>query len=176
MIERLDRISLLARGDERTVSELYDETSQRLYSLALAVTGDAKTAEEVILDVFSALIPDAREERIVGTLDAYLVRNVRARSLAVRDRAAASRRATAPAPRATRASSAEIAREAVLQALASLAPAAREAVERVFFEGASESEIASGLGCGRDEARSELVRGMERLGEMLFPVPANRGR
>jgi RNA polymerase sigma-70 factor (ECF subfamily) len=46
-------MTLIAQGDEQAFGELYDRYKGLVYSLALNMTGDKSTAEEILLDVFT---------------------------------------------------------------------------------------------------------------------------
>lgn len=46
-------MTLIAQGDEQAFGELYDRYKGLVYSLALNMTGDKSTAEEILLDVFA---------------------------------------------------------------------------------------------------------------------------
>src|SRR5262245_32170775 len=46
-------VAMLATGDEHALASLYEQTSQRVYGLALRVVKDRSAAEEVVLDVYA---------------------------------------------------------------------------------------------------------------------------
>lgn len=80
----------LARGEAAAFARLYDHRGGRMLGVAKALVGSAADAEDVVQDVFVALVRGRRGLTTVRDLDAYLFRSVRRaawRCIERRDRA-----------------------------------------------------------------------------------------
>ncbi|MBP7049743.1 MAG: sigma-70 family RNA polymerase sigma factor [Phycisphaerae bacterium] len=84
----------LRRGDADALRRIYEKHRNDLLRLAVSLSNDAGTAEDVVHDVFATFIRQARQFRLTGSLRAYLATCVanRARNVnrAMRARWAAS--------------------------------------------------------------------------------------
>src|SRR4051794_4239799 len=75
-------IGLIDARDELALSSLYERYSRRLYQIALRITGDAHSAEEVIQDAFQSVWLRASQFRSnAGTVQAWLSGIVRNRAI-----------------------------------------------------------------------------------------------
>lgn len=181
--ERLwsDLIRRVAQADQGALAELYDRTSPLVFGLVLRIVGDRPTAEDVTLEVYTQVWRQASQyiaER--GSPSSWLLMLARSRAIdCLRSRsrrnqereepleAAAELAEASPDPEAT---TIEADRQAVIRdALATLAPEQRQAIELAFFSGMSHSEIAISLGQPLGTIKTRVRLGMLRLREVLKP-------
>ena len=186
-----DLIARAAEGDERAMAVLYDRYGQVLYAVAYRIVGQRADAEEVVLDAFSQAWRDAtRFESARGSVAGWLTTIARSRALDLvrarsrRDRitasAAADRPDSPPAMGGWRTDPSSGVdhterREQVQQALETLSPPQRRAIELAFFEGLSQSEIAELLQEPLGTIKTRVRLGMHKLRESLRPFYFERG-
>jgi RNA polymerase sigma-70 factor (ECF subfamily) len=140
----------LVRGNQSALESLYDRHSKTLYSVALRITRDAGTAEELLQDIFFQLWQRASQfDRARGSLIGWLITITRNRAISCirykRDQfrepfyenAAASLQSRGPTVLQL-----EIARELVSTAMAVLTQVQSEAITLAYFEGFTCEEIA----------------------------------
>jgi RNA polymerase sigma factor (sigma-70 family) len=172
--ERAVRVRLVA-GDERALSECYDQYVSFVYGLALRVIGDVRAAEDVAQDVFlnlwehpEAFDPDRGALRTwLGTLAHrravdYVRREEARRRRAVRE--AAQRTCT---PDVEEMAFALVAAERVRAALVTLPEEQREAIELAYFGGKTYREVGVALGIPEGTAKSRLRLGLRRIADVL---------
>jgi RNA polymerase sigma-70 factor (ECF subfamily) len=174
-------LALVARGDEAALGAVYDRYSRLVYAIALRVTGDRQTAEEVMQDVFQGVWQTAGSYTAGrGACAAWLVGIARHRSIdAMRskrerartreqtyDQGGFAETAGAPDPEL---SGLDL-REAVRAALDSLPPAQRHAVELAFYGGLTRVEIAERLGEPIGTVKTRLRLGLLKLRDLLRPL------
>jgi RNA polymerase sigma-70 factor (ECF subfamily) len=179
-------------GDEAAFAELYGRWQGLLYRYALRMSGEPALAEEVVHEVFMALIRQTQgydPER--GALGAYLygaARRIVLRRLeherpyvALADDDGGTDEPVAPGPDAlaelTRSERVARVRGAVL----SLPPVYREAVVLCDLQALSYEDAASILGCSLGTVRSRLHRARRLLvskleAERALPARAAGGR
>ena len=174
-----------AAGDERAMSDLYDRYGTVLYAVAYRVVGQRADAEEVVVEAFAQAWRDAgRFEEGRGSVAAWLTMIARSRALDLvrargrRDKLAATAAVSGldagPAAADPAASPADRAEEderrrMVRQAIESLSPPQRQAIELAFFEGLSQSEIAARLNEPLGTVKTRVRLGMQKLRESLRP-------
>ncbi len=174
-----------AAGDERAMTDLYDRYGTVLYTVAYRVVGQRADAEEVVVEAFAQAWRDAgRFEAGRGSVAAWLTMIARSRALDLvrarsrRDKLAASAAASgveagpatpehgsSPADRTEE----DERRRMVRQAIESLSPPQRQAIELAFFEGLSQSEIAARLNEPLGTVKTRVRLGMQKLRESLRP-------
>ena len=153
--------------------------------MAYRIVGQRADAEEVVLDTFAQAWRDAsRFEAARGSVAGWLTTIARSRALDLvrarsrRDRitasAAADRPDSSPAMGGWRADPSSGVdhserREQVQQALDTLSPPQRRAIELAFFEGLSQSEIAERLQEPLGTIKTRVRLGMQKLRECLRP-------
>jgi RNA polymerase sigma-70 factor, ECF subfamily len=184
-------IARAAAGDERAIGPLYDRYGGVLYAVAYRIVGQRADAEEVVLDAFAQAWRDAaRFEAGRGSVAGWLTTIARSRALDLvrarsrRERitasAAADRPEHSPAMGEVRSDPtgaldhAERSRQ-VRQALDSLSPPQRQAIELAYFEGLSQSEIAERLEEPLGTVKTRVRLGMQKLRESLRPFYFERG-
>jgi len=168
----------LVRRDQDAMEQLYRRYSRIIYSLALRITQQAASAEEIVQDVFLLLWRNAhRYEVSRGGLEPWLLTLARNRSLDLlrMKREKQRRREDAlddsPVPAAHPSAEAAIDRqrraEQVRAVMASLPAAQRKAIELAFFDGMTHSEIAAALAQPLGTVKSWIRNGLLRLRESL---------
>ena len=174
-----DELALaLRRGEERALTELYDRYGGAVYHLALRITHDPGTAEEISLDSFLQIWRQAdRFNADHGSLPSWLftiarsraIDRVRAAGAAKRTQAEDATPVTAPHQPDEIADVAER-RQLVRQAMASMPPAQRTALELAYYEGLSHSQIAARLGEPLGTVKTRIRQAMYVLRRTLAPV------
>lgn len=181
----LPLIQRIASGDERAVAELYDRYGSVLYAVGYRILGERADAEEVVMETFAQVWREAsRFEAERGSVPAWLTMMARSRALdQVRSRDRRERLATsaareddnrAPAMGAwgndpTREAEQNERRQRVVEAMASLSPVQREAIELAYYEGLSQSEIAERLQEPLGTIKTRVRLGMMKLRDALRP-------
>ncbi len=174
-------IALVARREEAALGQIYDRYGGLVYTIALRVTGDRQTAEEVVQDVFQSVWQTAAGYQPGrGACAAWLVGIARHRAIdairSKRERARTREQTMGPdAPLEIPggpdpAASDFDTREAVRSALAALPPAQRQAVELAFYGGLTRVEIAERLGEPLGTVKTRLRLGMLKLRDLLRPL------
>ena len=166
-------IRQIARGSQQALGNFYDTTSSVVYGLAVRILGNAATAEEVTLDVYTQVWRQAagfNAQR--GTPSAWLVMLTRSRAL---DRLRMSRyeeqhlttlhAALSPAALTTPEESSLVGerRRFVQAALDALPVEQRQVLGLVYFSGLSHSEIAHRLGVPPGTVKTRLRLGLAKL-------------
>jgi RNA polymerase sigma-70 factor (sigma-E family) len=153
------------------VTSLFRAHGLDLIRIAVLLTGDQGTAEDIVQDAFLGLhraMPRLRDDgRIAGYLRVSVVNGCRS-ALRARRRALLVR--LEPDPPAWSAESAVMAdedRRAVLAALGRLPLRTREVIVLRYFLDLPHEKIASTLGISRGTVSSTISRALERLGRDL---------
>lgn len=178
-----DLIARAAAGDERAIASLYDRFGGVLYAVAYRIVGQRADAEEVVIEAFAQVWREApRFEPSRGSVAGWLAMIARSRALDMvrarsrRERitatAAADRPGDSPGmsdwrPDAVRALDDAERRSRVRQALDTLSPPQRQAIELAYFEGLSQSEIAERLHEPLGTIKTRVRLGMQKLRESL---------
>ena len=139
--------------------------------LAVLMTGDQPTAEDVVQDAFLGLYrrwPSLRDaDKAIGYLRSSVVNGCR------RSTASGSAARASPSTRPRPADSAEAeallgeAHREVLAALRRLPPRQREAVVLRYYLDMTEEQAAQAMGVGRGTVKSATSRGLAALARML---------
>ena len=168
----------LAAGSQEALAELYDRYSGLAYGIAMRVLGDPGRAEDAVQEAFlnvwnrAAAFDPAR-----GSLRAWLLTAVRNRSIDyLRGRGAHERQeqdlqpvtATVGGPTDPwHEVSLKLERDAVREALASLPPEQRQAVELAYFGGYSQHEIANMTRVPLGTVKGRIRLALEKLSSYL---------
>jgi len=172
-------------GQADSLALLYDETSSLLFGLAVRVLGDQADAEEIVSDVYQQVWRTAQGfDPSRGSVLAWLTMLTRSRAID-RLRSAGSRRSkemsfdanvdfpsSSPAPESQSIFAQE--RKMVREALETLVPEQREAIELAFFRGLTHVEVAEALGAPLGTIKTRIRGGMMKLREALAPVATGR--
>jgi len=175
------RVDRIRAKDADALSELYDETSSRLYSLAVHILSDRADAEEIVLDVYQHVWRSAHSfDSKRGTVWGWLAILTRSRAID-RLRAAGTRRdrqvsalegievrSGSPGPEIQ--SIDQHQREIVTRALQDLSTGERSAIELAYFRGLTHIEIAERLGQPVGTIKTRLRSGIRKLRDAVEPI------
>jgi RNA polymerase sigma-70 factor (ECF subfamily) len=173
-------LARLASGDMTALSELYDQYSRLLYSLALRVLGDEGDAEDLVQDVFTRAWTHAGTFDVSrGSVTSWLVtmtrtkaidrlraRRARPEGAAVHDTAVLEDLPTTAGPVEDRLISEQEAAR-VRDALATLPLLERMALELAYYEGLSQSEIAERLEQPLGTVKTRMRRALLKLRDIV---------
>jgi RNA polymerase sigma-70 factor, ECF subfamily len=168
----------LRRREESAIAELYDRYGAAVYNLALRITRDPGVAEEISLDCFVQLWRQAdRFDARQGSLASWLFTIARSRAIdRLRAQAAAKRTEVedqtqmTPAQRPDELAELTERQRLVRDAMASLTPEQRAALELAYYEGLSHSQIASRLGEPLGTVKTRIRQAMIVLRKNLAPI------
>ena len=178
MSEGRDLVHALQRQEESALAALYDQYGGPVYQLALRITHDPGTAEEICLDAFLQLWRQAdRFNAAQGSLSSWLFTITRSRAIDRVRAAGAAKRTEVEDPIPVNEpdqpdAMAEIAerRRLVRAAMAGLPPNQRAALELAYYEGLSHSQIAARLGEPLGTVKTRIRQAMGVLRDALAPV------
>ncbi len=171
-------ITRIAAGDRDAFSRFYDLLAPTAFGLIRRVLRDPEAAAEVLQDVFWQVWRDAPQyDPARGSPEAWLVMRAKTRAI---DRLRSIRRRdrtfVAPVDESVARSSDEPAenpavvaedRSLVQTALAQLPEPQRRVIELAFFDGLTQSEIATRLGEPLGTVKTRARLGLERLRSAL---------
>jgi RNA polymerase sigma-70 factor (ECF subfamily) len=184
-------IARLARGDEAAIGPLYDRYAKLVYSLAMRIVHDGPTAEDLTQEVFVRLWRSAASfDPQRGHLRGWLLRI--AHNLALNELRRRGSRPVAAAPVEGLSDDASLEDQDVLsnpetvaeqrdvhrvvqRALGQLPETQRQALELAFFQGLSQTEIATATGDPLGTVKSRVRNGMKRLRELLIAAGLDPG-
>jgi RNA polymerase sigma-70 factor, ECF subfamily len=169
-----------ASGDRLALRSLYERHASRVMTVALRVLRLASEAEDVVQETFFEVWRRAPEfDPARGSPQAWILTICRTRAIdRLRSRAAGSRvlnqQEIDPQVVRSPAESAEQgqARERIDVALAQLPAEQRQVLELAYFEGLSQSEIASRTGEPLGTVKTRVRLGMEKLAGLLAELAA----
>jgi RNA polymerase sigma-70 factor (ECF subfamily) len=178
-----DLLARVARGDRAAFSQLYDESSALLFSLAFRILGDRDATADLLQDVYLEVWRKrASYDAARGSPMAWLVTVTRSRAVdRLRSRAAKGHGVTDPIdnspaaqlpdgnPGPLDASAGNETRTLVGRALAELPEPQRKAIELAFYQGLSHSEIAAKLNEPLGTIKTRIKLGMDKLRTALRP-------
>jgi len=150
--------------------EVYEQNVDRIYRLALRMTGDATTAEDLTQDVFVRVFDRVHQFRGESGLGTWVYRVALSVILNAVKKRQASREvtleSTAPAPGNSGAIELD-ARDRVRAAVAQLPEELRVVVLLYDVEGYTHNEIADMMGINSGASRMRLLRARQLLRTML---------
>ena len=166
-------VQSIAGGDQHALHALYERTHRIVFTLAVRITSNRETAEEVTLDVFHdvwrrASAYDAANGSVVG----WVMNQARSRAI---DRLRIERRKkrinphpNSPVPTAAASDPHEILvlgeRAGNLRkALGVLKPQERQAIETAFFSELTHAEVAARLNQPLGTVKTRIRSGLEKL-------------
>jgi RNA polymerase sigma-70 factor (ECF subfamily) len=165
----------LAAGDEQAYARLYDILGERLFRVALVITGCRQDARDLLQELFVAMFRSRDKLAEVENLAAYMFTSlrrlaIRANKRSKRDRDAIEARARQEAV-ASGPGGSPCGNERLERALSALAAAQREVIALKIDGGLTFAEIASVLGVSANTAASRYRYALENLRTMLRPTP-----
>ena len=172
-----DLLKRAGRADETAFAALYDATAARVHGLALRVVRDPAQAEEVAQEAFLEIWrTSGRFDPAKGSPLGWLLTIVHRKAVdRVRSAEASTRRDTTyhqqnhPVEHDSTAEAAQASLEArrVRQALTSLTPVQREALELAYFGGYTHTEVATMLELPVGTAKTRIRDGLIRLRDTM---------
>lgn len=178
-------LARVAKGDQQAFTQLYDQSSALLYTLALRILGNRDEAAEVLQEVYLEIWRKiARYDVGRGTPAAWLVTLTRSRAIdRLRSRPHRMPTETLDSPPAARvpdlspgpfeSRADQETKAAVGKALCDLPPAQQQAIEMAYYDGMSHSEIAARLNQPLGTVKTRIKLGMSKLREALRPCLEN---
>lgn len=167
----------MAAGDAHAVGELYDRYAGVLLAVARRILGGAGEAEEVLQEsVLQAWSQATRYDPQRSSVSTWLILIARSRALdRLRSRQARQRAADGAAaePPPDTSSSGDLSvlhaerRRRVREVLAELPDEQRRVLELAFYEGLSQSEIATRTGAPLGTVKTRALLGMKKLRQAL---------
>lgn len=184
----VDLLHAVARGDEAALARLYDQYRAILFGLLVRILSSREEAEDVLQDVFVQVwrrAADFDEKR--GKPFTWLVTLTRSRAIdRLRQIGARQRLATGAAENQPEEVSDALTdtfrseqKEIVKRALAKLPEEQRRALMLAYYDGLTQSEIASRLSTPLGTVKTRMRSGMNKLRELLgnqFEILGFRGK
>jgi RNA polymerase sigma-70 factor (ECF subfamily) len=162
----------IARYDQAALAEAYRRHAGAVFGLARRLLNDQAQAEEVVQEVFVRLwnAPE-RYDAERGTLRSFLLAHTHSRAVDVLRSETSRRRREEREVRAAADAGYDVDREVwdmalaghVREALRSLAPSERAAIELAYFGGRTYREVAEELGEPEGTVKSRIRSGLKRL-------------
>jgi len=175
-ISDVDILHAIARGDEHALAQLYDRYRLILFGLVMRILNSREEAEDVLQEVFIQVWRRASDfDELRGRPFTWLVTLARSRAIdRLRSLASRERVATASVSDPTEAVSdaADDAfrseqRGVVASALKQLPDEQKITLVLAYFEGLTQSEIATRLGAPLGTVKTRMRSGMIKLRELL---------
>lgn len=184
----VDLLHAVARGDEAALARLYDQYRAILFGLLVRILSSREEAEDVLQDVFVQVwrrAADFDEKR--GKPFTWLATLTRSRAIdRLRQIGARQRLATGAAENQPEEVSDALTdtfrseqKEIVKHALAKLPEEQRRALMLAYYDGLTQSEIASRLSTPLGTVKTRMRSGMNKLRELLgnqFEILGFRGK
>jgi RNA polymerase sigma-70 factor (ECF subfamily) len=175
-------VARVAKGEHHALSQLYDQSSTVLFSLALRILGNREAAadvlQEIYLDVWRKVV---RYDVGRGTPIAWLITLTRSRAIdRLRTRGPRTLRRTSPSIDDAQPSQAaernsgpfdsqadKELRNQISEAWATLPKIQQQAIELAYYEGLPDTEIAAQLNQPVETVQTSIALGMSQLRESL---------
>jgi RNA polymerase sigma-70 factor (ECF subfamily) len=175
-----DLLALIMRRSEAALGAVYDRYGALVYTIALRITGDRQTAEEVVQDVFQSVWQtSAGFQPGLGSCASWLVGITRHRAIdatrSKRERARMREQTITHDNFVDVDANPDMAvvqidlRDAVKEALTTLPASQRQAVELAYYGGLTRVEIAERLGEPIGTVKTRLRLGLLKLRDLLRP-------
>jgi RNA polymerase sigma-70 factor (ECF subfamily) len=169
--ELADRV---AAGDDAALAVLYDRHAPTCYRLALRLARDATVAEEAVQDAFVGFWRGARSfDPALGSVAGFLILLARRRAVDLIRRSESRRAGPLPEdydvvdPGADEQVWSRLRHLEARALLTSLPDKERELLELAYFDGFTQSELASRLAIPIGTVKSRMHAGLARLRELL---------
>ena len=164
-------IHRIAAGDHTALGEFYDRFAGMANGLALRILRNTSDAEEVVQEVFLQAWRQAdRYDAARGTPEAWISTLARTRALDKLRRRASRREEPAEVAPGTTSTPANVEVLAVRKALEGLAAPQRRALELAYYDGLTQSEIATRLNEPLGTIKTRIRTAMIRLRAALAPL------
>ena len=171
-------------GDESALERLYRRYGGLVYTLALRIVGDPELAREVLQDTFirswdgrETYDPDRGRVAwwLMGIARHGAIDLLRSRPHQARLREQPPANQTRSGDPTTPMDEMVALRSAVADALHSLSPAHRQAIELAYYGGRTQAEVARELGEPLGTIKSRTRGAMDRLRQLLRPLLEGAG-
>ena len=173
-------------GDQSAIGQLYDRFSGQMYGLAMRITQDATLAQDVVQEAFVGIWRNAaRFDAARASARTWIMSITHNRSIdAIRRRRPAQELPDPELPPPAALTSPDIWGEVagrmdasrLREAVATLSPVQREAIELAYFGGLTQQEIADRIGAPLGTVKSRVRLGLLALrGELGGSVAADDG-
>jgi RNA polymerase sigma-70 factor (ECF subfamily) len=183
-VSDVDLLHAVARGDEAALARLYDAYRVILFGLLVRILNSREEAEDILQDVFIQVWRRAKDfDEKRGRPFTWLVTLTRSRaidrlrSLGARQRLAVAAEQNHPEQASDALSDTlKVAQqEIVRRALAELPEEQRDTLVLAYFEGLTQTEIASKLGAPLGTVKTRMRSGMIKLRGLLGSQLENFG-
>lgn len=172
-------VTRLQSGHTEALGSLYDRYSSLVYTLALRLLGTPEEAEDLTQEIFLSLWQRQQYDPNRGRLSSFLVTLTRSRSLDRLRRRGTGHRALQRLQGLERSSSRgetpleqvsfQERSQRIRDALTYLSEAERQVLEIAYFEGLSQSQIATRLGIPLGTVKTRSRQGLLKLRQFLHP-------
>jgi RNA polymerase sigma-70 factor (ECF subfamily) len=169
-------VQSIGTGDQLALHALYEMAHRPVFTLAMRITANRETAEEVTIDVFHNVWRDAsRYESAKGTVLGWIMNQARSRAIdrlrfENRKRRSPGSDEQPPAePEADPHDVLELRKEgeSLRAALAVLTSDERQAIETTFFAGLTHAEAAERLNQPLGTIKTRIRSGLHKMRDML---------
>jgi RNA polymerase sigma-70 factor (ECF subfamily) len=180
----VELLHAVARGDEAALARLYDAYRVILFGLLVRILNSREEAEDILQDVFVQVWRRAKDfDETRGRPFTWLVTLTRSRAIdRLRQLGARQRLVTGAAQEQTETVSDALSdtikvaqQETVRQALAELPEEQRRTLVLAYFEGLTQSEIATKLNAPLGTIKTRMRSGMIKLRALLASQLENLG-
>ncbi len=179
-------LALIGQSDELALGVLYDRYGRLVFSIALRITGDRLSAEEITQDVFQIVWQQVGGFRAAaGTIPGWIVGITRHRAIdETRSRRHKARQrevetdetALEQMPDGNGVEQQAVMRGDVRNALSELPTAQRQTIELAYYGGLTCTEIASTLGTSVGTVKTRLRLGLVKLRAIFLPAQEEEER
>lgn len=171
-------VQSIAAGDQGALHELFEMAHRLVFTLAVRLTANRETAEELTIDVFHDVWRRASQyDPANGTVLGWIMNQARSRAIdRLRFEGRMKRAVPGDVPSSTVVEAAadpvdvlELRQQGewLREALATLTPAEREAIETTFFGGLTHAEAAVRLGQPLGTIKTRIRSGLHKLRQAL---------
>jgi RNA polymerase sigma-70 factor, ECF subfamily len=176
-------VQSVARGDQRALQSLYEQTHRLVFTLAIRIVGDRETAEEVTVDVYHDVWRRAVEyDPAGGSVVGWIMNQARWRALDQLKRRHRQKRSGdepvdgSPSAAANPADEVEIREEVrrLQSALDGLTPGERQAIETAFFSEMSYLDAAVKLNQPAGTVKTRIRSGLQKLRQAMKTSSSER--
>jgi RNA polymerase sigma-70 factor, ECF subfamily len=166
----------VAAGDQRALHGLYERAHRVVFTLAMRITANRETAEEITVDVFHDVWRRASQyDPANGTVLGWIMNQARSRAidrLRFENRKKRSNGGDAPPPAEAAADPEDVLElreqsEALRAALTALTPDERRAIETTFFAGLTHAEAAARLDQPLGTIKTRIRSALHKLRQAL---------
>jgi RNA polymerase sigma-70 factor (sigma-E family) len=166
------REGVAVAGNDAALPELFHAHYRRLLALAVLVTDDRATAEDLVQEAFARLHGRALADpdRALAYLRSTVLNLSRSRLRRLRTARKHERTDDAVLPSAEEHVLLRADQREVLAALRQLSPRQRQALVLRYWEDMSEAQVAAAMGLSNGAVKSHTSRGMAALRRILEPT------